>query len=87
MFAIPTAAPADPEAALIARTLVWRALRRLSPRRRAALVMYELEGTSIQEIARLLGVSAVTVRWHLSRGRRELATLIGRDPSAREKRS
>jgi len=81
------AAVSDPEAALIARTLVWKALRLLSPRRRAALVMYELEGTSIPEIARLLGVSPVTVRWHLSRGRRELAKLIGRNSSKAEKPS
>ena len=69
--------PADPESALIARSLVWRALDRLPPRRRAVLVMHELEGATIPAIARLLGITAVTVRWHLSRGRRELATLIG----------
>ena len=62
----------DPEAALIARTAVWQALDILPPRRRAIVVMYELEGLAIPNIASLLGISAITVRWHLSLGRREL---------------
>jgi RNA polymerase sigma factor (sigma-70 family) len=66
----------DHEAAFIARTMVWRALERLSPRRRAVLVLHELEGATVPAIAKLLGVTAVTVRWHLSRGRRELADVI-----------
>ncbi len=70
------AEPPDNEIALIARTTVWRALDRLPPRRRAVLVMHELEGATIPAIARLLGVTAVTVRWHLSMGRRELAAII-----------
>ena len=45
-------------------------------RRRAVLVMYELEGATIPTIARTLGVTVVTVRWHLSRGRREMASRI-----------
>jgi RNA polymerase sigma factor (sigma-70 family) len=65
------------EAALIARTTIWRALELLPPRRRAILVMCELEGLSIPSVAHTLGVNAVTVRWHLSRGRRELARVIG----------
>jgi RNA polymerase sigma factor (sigma-70 family) len=64
------------EAALIARATVWRALDILKPRRRAALVMYELEGLPIPAIASLLGISAVTVRWHLSMGRRDLARVL-----------
>ncbi len=66
----------DTETTLIARTTVWRALDQLAPRRRAILVMYELEGATIPAIAKLLGVAAVTVRWHLSRGRRELVAVI-----------
>ena len=62
----------DPEAALILRTAVWQALDILPPRRRAIVVMYELEGLAIPSIASLLGISAITVRWHLSIGRREL---------------
>jgi RNA polymerase sigma-70 factor, ECF subfamily len=65
------------ESELVARSTIWRALEALPPRRRAILVLYEIEGTAIPEIARLLGVTAVTVRWHLSVGRRELARVIG----------
>ena len=65
------------EAALMAKALVDQALQALAPRRRAILVMYELEGASIPAIAKLLGIRAVTVRWHLSVGRGEMARLIG----------
>lgn len=60
------------EAALIARATVWRALDALTPRRRAVVVLHELEGVTAPAIAALLGVSAITVRWHLSMGRRDL---------------
>ena len=65
------------ESALIARATVQQALQSLPPRRRAILVMYELEGAAIPAIAAMLGIRAVTVRWHLSVGRAELARLIG----------
>lgn len=66
----------DPETQVIARTVVWRALDALHPRRRAVLVLHELEGMSAAAVASLLGMSTVTVRWHLSRGRRELARIL-----------
>jgi RNA polymerase sigma-70 factor, ECF subfamily len=69
----------DLEQTFIAQTTIWRALERLSPRRRAAVVLYELEGKGIPAIATLLGVTAVTVRWHLSRGRKDLARIIGQE--------
>jgi RNA polymerase sigma-70 factor (ECF subfamily) len=88
----------DPERAFVIHDMVWTALDALSPRRRAIVVMAEIEGLSIASIASLLGVSPITVRWHLSRGRRELAktletftgdnnedahtTLAGRRPAA-----
>jgi RNA polymerase sigma-70 factor (ECF subfamily) len=68
--------PSDSESALLARSIIWQALQRLPPRRRAILVLYEIEGVTIPAIARLLGVTAVTVRWHLSIGRRELAQVV-----------
>ena len=66
----------DQEAALVARAIVWRALDTLTTRRRAVVVMHELEGLTISEIASLLGVSAITVRWHLSIARRDLARAL-----------
>ena len=74
----------NPEHALIAQSTIWRALQELAPRRRMALILYELDGTAIPEIARLLGVSAITVRWHLSRGRKELAQFLSRQDESEE---
>jgi RNA polymerase sigma-70 factor (ECF subfamily) len=73
----------NPESAAVAHATVWRALERLTPRRRAILVMYELEGMTIPAISTLLGVAAVTVRWHLSRGRHELAKVLNVPGSTR----
>jgi RNA polymerase sigma-70 factor (ECF subfamily) len=67
----------NPEPHLIAKSLVRHALDALPPRRRAILVLYELEGATIPAIARLVGVTPVTVRWHLSIGRREMARALG----------
>lgn len=66
----------DQEAVLMARATVWRALDALTPRRRAVVVMHELEGLTISAIASLLGISAITVRWHLSMGRRDLVRAL-----------
>ena len=71
-----TPVAADSESAALAKSIIWQALERLHPRRRAIIVLYEIEGATIPAIARLLGVAAVTVRWHLSVGRRELAAAV-----------
>src|SRR5262245_43742471 len=52
----------NPEAALIAKAMVWQALDLLPPRRRAVVVMHELEALSVPAIATLLGINAITVR-------------------------
>jgi len=62
--------------AVIARATIWRALDMLPPRRRAVVIMHELEGLAISTIASHLGISAITVRWHLSGGRRDLARVL-----------
>jgi RNA polymerase sigma-70 factor (ECF subfamily) len=66
----------DHGSAVIARATIWRALDMLSPRRRAVVVMHELEGLAISTIASQLGISAITVRWHLSMGRRDLTRVL-----------
>lgn len=71
-----TPAAGSIESALIAQATVWDALGHLAPKRRAVVVLHELEGLDVPRIAALLEVSQVTVRWHLSRGRRELARAI-----------
>ena len=68
--------PHHPEEAAVARATVQAALARLSPRRRAVVVLHELEGVPVREVARLLGVAEVTVRWHLLAARRDLASLL-----------
>ena len=56
-----------------ARLIVGSLLDRLPTRRRAVLVLHELEGWNVAEIAGALGLRKVTVRWHLSAARRDLA--------------
>lgn len=65
-----------PEDAAVARATVQAALARLAPRRRAAIVLHEIEGLPAREVARLLGIAEVTVRWHLLAARRELASVL-----------
>ena len=71
----------DPEAALIARTAVWQALDILPPRRRAIVVMYELEGLAIPAIASLLGLARLRFvgicRWGGTTWRAHLSSLGG----------
>jgi RNA polymerase sigma-70 factor, ECF subfamily len=68
------------ESGILAKAMVEQALAALPPRRRAILVMYELEGVTIPSIAKMLSVTPVTVRWHLSMGRREMAKILeGKD--------
>jgi len=62
----------DPEPALVATALVQAALGALSARRRAVVILHELEERPVHDVARMLSISAVTVRWHLARARREL---------------
>ena len=75
-LAEPGAAEEPQEAALIARSVVWHALASLPPRRRAVVIMSELEELPVPEIAALLGVSAITTRWHLAAGLRRLRQVI-----------
>lgn len=72
----PAPSTPGPEAALIAKDMVWQALDILPPRRRAIVVMCELEGRSVPAIAALLGITSITVRWHLSVARRDLAVAL-----------
>jgi RNA polymerase sigma factor (sigma-70 family) len=68
-----------PEDAAVIRSTVRTALERLAPRRRAAMVLHELEGVPVREVARLLGIAEVTVRWHLLAARRELVHVLGKE--------
>jgi len=74
--AIEVADPSNPESALIAKQAVWGALDALTPRRRAMVILHELEGMRPDAIASVLGVSTMTVRWHLSMARRDLKRIL-----------
>lgn len=69
----------DPEAAA-SRTLessrLEAALEGLSERERAVFVLKELEGLDTKETARVLGVTAITVRRHLGLARRRLRSAL-----------
>jgi RNA polymerase sigma factor (sigma-70 family) len=72
----PRPAGPDPEAAAVARATVEAALANLAPRRRAVLVLSHLEELPTHEVARLLGLTQATVRWHLAKARREVRSLL-----------
>jgi RNA polymerase sigma-70 factor (ECF subfamily) len=72
----PAVYPPSLESTLIAKRAVWAALDLLHPRRRAIVVMHELEGMTYPTIAACLGITTMTVRWHLSMARRELKTVL-----------
>ena len=58
------------------REQVEEAVARLSPRLRAVLVMYDLQGMSYQEIARALGCPLGTVKSRLFNARAQLKELL-----------
>ncbi len=55
---------------------VFRAFERLSPNQRAALLLHDYADRPTSEIAATLGMSAATVRVHLSQGRRRLRVIL-----------
>lgn len=61
-----------------ARELV-AALRRLSPKQRAAVVLHHAAGYTVKEVARIIGSTPGAVKIHLLRGRRRLRELVEDD--------
>jgi len=82
----PAAAP-NPESAAVARSTVQSALAHLSTRRRAIVVLCDLEELPVKRVAELLRLSPITVRWHHSAGRRQLAQLLTTSEASRKERS
>jgi RNA polymerase sigma-70 factor (ECF subfamily) len=75
--------PLDPETMEGARRAVRDALATLKPRTRAIVVLHEMEGRARSEIASLLNMREVTVRWHLSTGRNQLRRLLTKEDDER----
>jgi RNA polymerase sigma-70 factor (ECF subfamily) len=74
--------PRDLESSLIARDQlrrVWRALMRISPKKRVVYVMIEIEGMSGKEVAEVLKVPEATVRTRLLHARLDLAKALKRE--------
>lgn len=77
------------ESAAAGRELAHRALDRLSPTLRAALLLREVDGLSFAEVGRVLGCSALAARMRVFRGRLALRRIVeglleGRGRSAGE---
>lgn len=64
-----------------ARDLVM-ALRSLSDRQRASVVLHDAAGYPAREVARIVGSTEAAVRVHLMRGRRRLRELLKDDDNA-----
>lgn len=59
------------------------AMRKLSSRQRAAVVLFYLADYPVKQVAAMLGTTPSAVRVHLTRGRRRLRTLLEDDDEDR----
>lgn len=57
---------------------LYAAIETLSPKERAAILLFYMEDRPVKEIADILGVPQGTVKSYLSRGREHLRKIIGR---------
>jgi RNA polymerase sigma-70 factor (ECF subfamily) len=69
----PAVAPVDHDTALVVRD----ALARLPAEQRAALVLVDVQGYPVAEVAQILGVPEGTIKSRCARGRARLAVLLG----------
>jgi RNA polymerase sigma-70 factor, ECF subfamily len=70
----PIASSTDPATSAALRDAVLA----LPVRQRAVVVLHEIEGRTMSEIAELLGIAAVTARWHLHVALRSLRKELSR---------
>ena len=71
--------PADQVASQETQKMVQRALARLSPDLREAVILRDLQDMDYKEIAQVLKVPEGTVKSRINRGRMELARLLSRN--------
>jgi RNA polymerase sigma-70 factor, ECF subfamily len=62
------------------RRRVWAALRQVPEEFRSAVVLFDIEGLSYDEVAAIEGVAVGTVKSRLHRGRSHLRRLLGPEP-------
>lgn len=67
---------ANPETALIARDITARLLQALPPREQMVLIMRDVEGLSVRETARMLGISQIYVKVAHYRARKKARTVL-----------
>ena len=85
----PEQSPDNPERLLERReevARVYRALDQLSPKKRVVLVMHEIEGLDLKEIADIVGAPQVTVRTRLHYARKEFYAIVAKDEAGGGKR-
>jgi RNA polymerase sigma-70 factor (ECF subfamily) len=84
--ASPAGDPVDASLRAERRRTVLAALGELPAEQRAALVLVDMEGYSVEEAARMLGCAVGTVKSRCARGRARLVPLLKhlRDPEDRE---
>jgi RNA polymerase sigma-70 factor, ECF subfamily len=75
----PGPSPADHLASQETQKLVRRALAKLSPDLREAVILRDLQDMDYKEIAQILRVPEGTVKSRINRGRMELARLLSRN--------
>lgn len=69
--------PSDPLEQQEERSSVAHALGQLNPDQRAALVLVDMEGYSVEEAAGILGCAPGTIKSRCARGRARLVPLLG----------
>lgn len=58
------------------RSSLEQALEKLPDRQRLIVTLFEIDGRSTEEVAEMLKVSQVTVRWHLHQARKALREML-----------
>lgn len=66
-------------ARLEAAQLIWRALESVEENRREALILFELDGTPMEEVAAALGIPVSTAYARVRKGREELRLALKRE--------
>jgi RNA polymerase sigma-70 factor (ECF subfamily) len=64
-----------------------RALSRIVPGKRAVVILHDLEGLELKEVAAIVGVNERTVRSRLHDARKKLVKLLAADPAFDRERS
>ncbi len=66
---------------------LYQHLDALDPAKRVALILYVIEGYTVDEIAALVGASRTAIRSRIFWGRRALLRALARDPAFADRRS